>query len=432
MLWSIPAFGQAIPDRARIALLRPFLDSRPGDQPLVCEVKPVEPSLGFGFRFRAGYHFQVPLNQYSGAGHNWTVFTEVTPLGGARDPVYFVDVLKLPPIPGTDATGDQGGGYLLGEGSYRVRWALIDDRRRVCRKGWDIDVKLRRDEGGAKVAMRPFTVAESSLRGIFSASPPSDAGPPLRLSILLDAAPMYPGRVVRNVLRGNDSIFLIGALAALLERVPASSVRVVLFNLEQQRELFHRDGFTRESLDDMARSLNDLQLATVDYQALQTRPGDFVAGLINRELRAAPLSDAVIILGPQERYREKLPANALERINGAMPQFFFLKYPALQPVNLRPSLQRRRDAPVCGETRGLDMGSADSERTFRGGGDPCARWDPGLSEALSYEEDTIGLAVKSLKGKVIPIQSPGEFAKAIQQLERRVIPASAQPVSRNK
>ena len=60
-------------------------------------------------------------------------------------------------MPKTNAEARVGGGYLLGEGAYNVRWMMMDDTGRVCRKSWHVDVRLSRAERQVKVAMPPDT-----------------------------------------------------------------------------------------------------------------------------------------------------------------------------------------------------------------------------------------------------------------------------------
>jgi hypothetical protein len=415
--WSTPVFAQAIADRASLAPILSHLDPRGGERPLACDVEPVKPSLSFGFRFRAGYVFRVPLTQYSGARHRWSVLTEIAPEGSTQ-PVDLLDVLVLPAILNNKMSGEAGGGYLLGEGRYRVKWILLDDLGRVCRKEWQIEVKLSRADSSAKVAMAPNSVAELSLRGMASVKRHPDEGRPLRLTVLVDAAPLMQRRQAKTVLSANDHVFLINVLSALLERVPTSSVRVVVFNLEQQKELFRRDGFTLESLDDMSRAMNELKLATVDYRILQNKTGHvaFVANLINRELRAAPPSDAAIFLGPRERFQDKVPAEAFDQERGPTPQFFFFRYRPF-PSPLRQSPLGRPD-PCDPLEIGTDSGESPRGR---GRNNPCPVAPGSFTDTTgTFSNDTISLAVKSLKGKAIAIQSPGEFAKAIEQVERLV------------
>jgi hypothetical protein len=415
--WPGPLFAQAIADRASLAPVLSHLDPRRGERALACDVEPVRPSLSFGFRFRAGYIFRVPLTQFSGARHRWSVVTEITP-EGATQPVTLVDVVRLPEILNNKMLGEAGGGYLLGEGRYRVRWILLDDLGRVCRKNWQIDVKRSRAESSAKVAMPPDSVADLSLRGMANGNLQPDEGRPMRLSVLVDAAPLFQRRQAKMVLSAEDHVFLINVLSALLERVPTSSVRLVVFNLEQQRELFRRDGFTLESLDDMSRAMNELKLATVDYRILQNKRGHvaFVANLINQELRASPPSDAAIFLGPRERFQDKVPPEAFDQEHGPLPQFFFLRYRPF-PSPLRPSPLNPPDKCDPLEISG-DSGDAPKGRSRN---NPCPVGLANVTDITGiFSNDTISLAVKSMKGKAIAIQSPGEFAKAIEQVERLV------------
>ena len=126
---------------------------RPDDKPLACYVSPLKPALNFGFRFQAGYVVRVPMNQYRGTGHRWTVLMRVTPEEGK--PVYLASRYRLPDVPKTNNEVEVGGGYLLGEGRYRVSWKLTDDAGRVCRKDWDVEAQLSHGESKVKVAMAP-------------------------------------------------------------------------------------------------------------------------------------------------------------------------------------------------------------------------------------------------------------------------------------
>jgi hypothetical protein len=415
-LCCVRGTAQVIADQARAAPIVSRFDPKPTDHGLSCSLDPVKPTLSFGFRFRAGYQFHVDLEQYTGARHRWTVLTEITPDGTGR-PVHMVDVLRLPADPSHKMSGEAGGGYLLGEGHYRVRWILVDDLGRVCRKQWQIDVKLHRSESSAKVAMPPNSVAELSLRGLSTTDRHPDPGKPIKLTVLVDAAPLFQRRLVRNKLSANDNVFLVSAVSALLERIPTSSVRVVVFNLEHQNELFRRDGFTLDALGDVSRAMNDLRLATVDFKILQDRTGHvkFLCDLINQELRATPSSDAVIFLGPRERFDDKVPPELLELTRTPAPHFFFLKYRSAQsiraamrpdPCDSLPRADSHADPQVAGPHRG----------------NPCMA--PPIASTpngdASFSADTVSLAVKILKGRTITIQSPGEFARAIEQIERRV------------
>jgi len=372
LLACTAVFSQTEVDPAKFPKgVKRLLERREGEREIRCDVLPIRPRLNFGFRFQAGYIVRVPLNQYSGAGHSWAVVTKITPENGDRKPVYLVSVMKLPVIPKTTNVGSQvGGGYLLGEGRYRVEWTLVDDTERVCRKDWDVNVALNRSERKVKVAMPANTVAEISLRGLTSAIQGKDDVRPVRITVLLHAAPLFPRR---TKMRAGDTLLLLSSLSSLLERLPVRSLRLVVFNLDQQNELFRQDGFAPEELDRVAQSMNQQELGLVDYHVLQNRRGhiDLLADLLNQELAANDPADVVLFMGPMARLYDKLPQTALQEVQGEKPRFFYFQF--------NPFPRRSADVP-----------------------------------------DSIQSAIGKLKGKTVIIHSPGEFAKAIDQLENRV------------
>ena len=362
--------AQVIVDAARFGSTLKSLEPRAGEQTLRCDVTPIKPSLNFSFRFQAGYVVRVPMNQYSGTGHGWAMITSITPQGGGQKPVYLASRVRLPPIPETKVNVEVGGGYLLGEGRYDVNWTLLDDTSRVCRGSWHVDAKLGRRERQLKLSMPPDTVADFTLRGRPDSRRGSDDAAPIRLTVLLNAAPLFP---LRTRLRASDRVVLLGLLSSLLERVPARSVRLVVFNLDQQKTLLRLDAFAPGALGRVAQALNGTELGLVDYHVLQNRRGhvDFLAGLINQELRAETPSDVVVFLGPESRFVDKLPPTALAEPAGAPPQFFDLQF--------KPYFRAAASLP-----------------------------------------DSISLATAKAKGKIIIIRTPADFAKAIEQIERRV------------
>jgi hypothetical protein len=94
-----------------------------------------------------------------------------------------------------------------------------------------------------------------------------------------------------------------------------------------------------------------------------------MADLLNREIQAQPPSDVVLFLGPETRYFDRVPQESLEKPAGRGPQFYYFQI-----------------VPFLRETA-----------------------TPG---------DTIKSAMSRLGGKTILIHTPGEFAKAIERLER--------------
>ena len=369
LLLAFTGAAQVIVDPTRYGSILKSFEPQAGEKSLRCEVTPIRPSLNFGFRFQAGYAVRVPMSQYSGAGHGWAIVTRITPEGGGQQPVYLASRVWLPPIPNTKVEEEVGGGYLLGEGRYDVNWTLLDDSGRVCRGSWHVDAKPGRSERQLKLAMPPHTVADFTLRGRSDRSRVADDAAPIRLTVLLNAAPLVP---LRTRLRASDRVTLLGLLSSLLERVPTRSVRLVIFNLDQQKILLRQDAFASGALNRVAQSLNGLELGRVDYHVLQNPHGrvDFLAGLMNQELRVEAPSDVVVFLSPETRYGDKLAPTALEEPTGAIPQFLNLRF--------KPDFRAGPSFP-----------------------------------------DSISLATAKVKGKTIVIRTPADFAKAIEQIERR-------------
>ena len=467
------ASAQTLIDPARVQAVIAHVPPDATDathQSLICQVAAIKPLLNLGLRLQAGYIFRFPLSQYSGSGHNLTVLTTITPDSASR-PVYLLDRLRLPPVPQTDADYEASGSFFLGEGHYHINWLLFDDTGRTCRKKWDVNAELGRAGRDVKLVTPPNSVTDVSLRAFSTPSRRTTAVAPKRLTVLLDAAPLSTspavgslgnsasgglarmegggalpllpadvgaraafqrggiggergtldrmpaatrpfelGDVSGRVLRSSDQVLLLGALSALLEHLPVAAVRLVVFNLEQHKELFRSENFGLESLNDVARTLNQIQLAKVDYQVLLDRTGhiDLLAQLINRELRAKPPSDIVVFLGPRERFHDKFPDRVLDKRRGSRPRFFFLAYQLPVPL---------LSVPHAGE-RDVSFGGIDlpdgpqPERSMRRSGDLIITTAP---EGLV---DTLSRAIGKLKGKTMTVESPRQFAKAIREIDR--------------
>jgi len=360
--------AQGIIDPARLG---PVMKDLEGggyrDRPLDCEVTPMRPALNFGFRFQAGYIVRVPMSQYFGPGHLWVIVVRITPEGGT--PIYLGSRYRLPDVPKTKVELEVGGGYLLGEGKYQASWTMFDDFGRVCRKQWTIQAKLGHGERHVKVAMPRETVAELSLRGAPGLPRSVDDAAPIRLTVFLHAAPVSPRRMR---LGARDRVMLLGTLSSLLNRLPVRSTRLVVFNLDQQKELYREDPFAPGDLGQVAQAIDTVELGRVDYHILQKPSGhlDLLADLLNRELAEKTQSDVVVFLGPMARFSDKIPSAEMAQGEGIQPRFFYFQY--------RPPIPQPSTLP-----------------------------------------DTINQAVSKMKGKTLVIRTPADFAKAIEQVEKK-------------
>jgi len=369
-------FAQGLADPAKIPpQLASAFRAAPTEQILRCEVTPEQPVLDFSFHFQSGYSVNVPMEQYLGPNHVWVIFTRVTPVDGK--PAYLAARVRLPDVPPNKIRTDTFGGFLVGPGRYKIEWAMYDDQDRVCRKEWNIEAKLKRSERNVKLDIAPGVVSDFAGRGLSPQKRAPDDAPPFRLTILLHAAPMSPRRTQMRI---NDRNLLMSTLASLAGGVPAISVRLAVFNLDKQRILFSQDDFKLASLGLVSQALNNMELDAIDYRTLQNRTGhiDLLSELINRELTSPQPSDAVVFLGPASRYVDKIPPPAADAA-AAKLRFFYFQY---RPLQLR--------GPML--------------------------------------PDSITNAIGRVKGRLIHITSPADFANAILQLERAAaIPRTSLP-----
>jgi hypothetical protein len=356
---------------------------------LQCDVKPIPPALDFRLHLQAGYKISIPLNQFHGTGHGWSVLLRVTPAGG--EPVYLSTTSHLPVVPDNRADGEVTGGFVVGEGGYDVTALARDDLHRSCRSTWHVDAKLNGAERSLKSLTPPHTVAEIS--GVSSQSPASAASTIGRLTILLHALPFKPHSADPDEV---DNSMLAGMLEALLEQLPAREVRFAMFNLEQQRVLLHSDSFTAGSIEGVSQAIDALQLAKVDYSVLKNRTGavDLLTSLVDKELHRETPSDVVVFLGPHSRTDDAIPAQAFERESHPATQFFYL-----QCIVPRVDLAQQQRSPF--ERRGM-----------RGGG----LQGPPVYTMRRRLPDSIEHLMKRLKGRTIELARPRDFAGAVTLL----------------
>src|SRR5262249_34052025 len=148
-------------------------------------------------------------------------------------------------------------------GEYSFEFALVDKRFRTFRSHWNVKTDSGKNRG-VPLALKPNSVAPlvgNDWNGKLS----SDG---VRLAVLLHAIPMF-----RNTskLYAWDRAFLLQSLASLLKQTPCKSIRVIAFNLDQQRELFRSDDFGPDGFVDLAEVLRKTEMATVSYKSLQKK-----------------------------------------------------------------------------------------------------------------------------------------------------------------
>lgn len=410
LLSLIPmAPAQVVVAPNELARMKLLFEPRAGEEPLRCEATPVAPTLNFAFRFRAGYILHVPQSQYPASTRGWVVLTAIAPEEG--DATYLFARVPFSSASKTDLNFEIRGSYFLGVGRYTVESTLLDDRKRVCRKQWRVVVEPSRANRSVPLAMLPNAVLEYSA----AAEPDTrlrDSPAATRLSILVNAAAFS----TRTVIRPHDRAVLLGALTALLEHLSAASVRLVVFSLEQQREVFRAENFSPPDLMKAADAIRSVEQTTVDVHVLEKPLGhvDFLAGLIGRERDTLNPADTIVFLGPTSRYGNKIPEAVLPTPREAIPRFFYVRYEIPRRPSLTSDGTGLEASPFPAPRIPSRLPSADSTQSR---GTPTG--PPSMMPASGGQTDIIAAAVARLKGKTLAIRTPADLAGAIRKIEEK-------------
>lgn len=395
LLYTATALAQQVTSLDKLPAAVSAFDASQAHAPLPCTVEPVKPALNFGFRFQTGYTVETSLDPYLGGRHHWYILFSVTSADDSGPPVYFLDSIDLPAPRQSGFTAENSGAFQVGEGRYFVKWILFDDLGRSCRQAFIIDAHPAASERSAKVAMPPGTAGDFSWRPTTVAKTVSESR---HVTILLNAAMPVARRGGPPADRWG---MLLSMLASLVEQMPEANLRVVAFDTEQQRELFRKDGFTAQDINDVAHLANAKERWAVDYQVLQNPSGgwDLVRDLETKEIHATVPSDTVIFMGVQQARFDKMPPG----MPGpqSVPRFFYLKTPA--------PLTMLRNVVVNGGRGG------GPESMGRGGGLGIGALSP---PGAADQPDLVEQSVRHLNGKIFVISSPANFSKALTSIGR--------------
>lgn len=292
---------------------------------LNCQVNHWPARLDYAFRFQAGYYLELPLKQYSGEKNVLRILTRITPERVGAPSKDLIQQFTLPPVPEkTRAVLGVDGGFMVGEGLFRVELLLADNHGRACRSHWKFTVARSREERRVQVALEPGEVEALNRLRWSDALPPEPSAP--KLTVMLDATPLDP---TSPKLHYFDRVLLLNSLVSMMQHVHYSDVHVVAFNLDQQRVLFDEANFNDEAFRRLSRILNDLELASVNVHVLSNPEGHLrmLARLMAAEATAESPSRAVIILGPSSRLQERFPAGILEHSETLPPVYYFEYHP---------------------------------------------------------------------------------------------------------
>ncbi len=177
--------------------------------------------------------------------------------------------------------------------------------------------------------------------------------------------------------------------------MPFSRVQVVVFRLDQHKELLRQNMTGAHGFRRIMRALNDFNPSLVDYQVLKDPAGhrDFLWQLLAKEATRPEPPDAV----------------------------FFVGYPTLDDSGVfappaegsRKTLFAYFDFAQPGSRRHLTLGVPSGRGRRRG--PPIESYETRSRPPGPEMPDAISRIAKAYSGKVFRIYSPGDFAAALQK-----------------
>lgn len=377
LLFAVRAHAQGPLSQEDSERISQALRGKMQGEKLPCEVNQVKPFLDFSFRYDSGYVASCPVNAFFGKESTLISYLRVAPL--ERQAIVLAEAFRLPAIPENlkaqtklsrvRSEVEFSGGFAVGEGQYEVQILIVDNLGRSYEKHWRLKVARRRSERNVELAMQPSTAAPLSTAHFrVNTTPGKDEAP--RVTILLDAAPIYP---FAQKLRAWDREFLLSAVSSVLRTNSYKSVKLVAFNLDQQREIFRTGDFSHPDFQKLSDRLRTLELGTISYKVLGETKGwaELLASLVNEEAAMAERSDAVIFLGPTNRIGAKVPTSMLRVKGQSQPRFYYFEY--------YPQWLRGREMP-----------------------------------------DAIHHLTDDCNGRIMRIHSPSELAQAIQKVQSEI------------
>lgn len=343
-------------------------------QDLPCSVINNKPVLGFDLRYHAGYEVSVPLKELAGSENLLTILFRVSTEDHRDEPLYFTQRIRVPLIE-EDAKGDAylRGTFDVGEGKYHVDWLMRDRAERVCSSYWDIEAALppKDKEIGLVMAAGSIQPADGEQ---FKEEPPvmrKQDEPPLNIKVLINFAPQNSHSATLQPL---DTSALVSILRSIAREPRIGKFTVIAFNLQEQKVVYRAENAERIDFPALGESLSALNLGTVDLKRLSQKHGDteFLTDLIRREITSAgDTTDAVVFAGPKAMLEENVPQDSLKEIGSLNYPVFYMNY------NLYPQ---------------------------------AVPWN-----------DSIGKAVKFLKGYEYTISRPRDLWFAVSEMVSRIV-----------
>ena len=351
-------------------------------------------NLGFDLRYHAGFYLRLPLGQLP-AGGKLEARIRVTPKNGA--PVLLGEYFDIPSVSQALSTlrqspgpivASMSGDFVTGPGRYEVELLLISPDNRMFFKRWG----FKTDPTGFVGLTKANTVDEALPNRWDGKLNPNG----IRLTLLLDATATNASQTQLW-----DYRFLLIMVKTILGLLPCRSVRIVAFNLDQQVELFRRDGFASDGWKDLEAALKGTQLSTIDYRTLSpASEPEFLTHLVESEISGP--SDALLLVGRRTHFLGKTPKDIKPSLLAGAAKLYYLRHDGHE-------YNRKYADPIDAEL--IDLTNKYPEM-------PISK---DLAFVLNeYKQkpipDSLTYLVQDLHGTVIPFVSSSEFGKSIERV----------------
>jgi hypothetical protein len=314
-----------------------ILESQIPRKDLPCEVKPVDPSLGFDLRFHAGYDFTIPLKELAGEENLLKILFRVAPAAHPESPVYFQDAVRVPTIV-ENAGGEASlnGKFDVGEGKYHVDWIVRDREDRICAYFWDSTAELPSRDKEIVLAITSNAI-EASRTEQFGEDPPvqRNAGPLLNVKILVNFAPQNQNAAVMQPI---DTQALVTMMRRITRSPRIGKFSLVAFNIQEERVLYRQSSADRIDFPALGKAIKNVAPGVLDAKLLANKRGEveFLADLVRKEMADRP--DALIFAGPKYTVTEGSPEDEVKSADRVDYPIFYLNY------NLYPQATPWRDS----------------------------------------------------------------------------------------
>ncbi len=356
-----------------------------------CYARALPTRLSYAFRFQPRYTVEVPTQGFEQRMDSVHVLARVAPAGKPDHPVYLLQNFQRRDFP--IVASAKGllihGSFFAGEGDYDVDLVVYDNLLRVWRKRLRIKASRSLRERKMRLALEPGAIQPLQL---LDWTPRQQDGRPKqsRLTVLFHAASLYGSRIT---LDPYDVGLLLSSLSTTLSECAFADIRLVAFNLDQQRELFRRDHLDVDGFRELARTLLSVELAKVPMDVLQHPRGQFdlLSSLLRSEFSTGQPSDTILFFGPYTDVESKW-----KRPEG-VPSHTRLIYFQHRVDRVLPERPLYGKEPMAIKVRPVEF------------------------------PDTIEHLVKSFSGEVLRIHDPAELSAAIAKLNGHIAPEPCCP-----